>query len=185
MSPKVCPAWLGYLLASPLRKLFQNPEKILDSYVKAGMMVLDIGCAMGFFSLPLARMVGKEGKVVCADIQEKMIRSLRKKALKARVADRIIIRVCDQNSLGLNEFDDKIDFILAFAVVHEVPDVLGFFGELSKAMKSVGRCLVAEPKGHVSLEKFEATLSMAHDKGFLVIARPKIAWSHAALLTKQ
>ena len=128
MSPKVCPAWLGYLLASPLRKLFQNPEKILGPYVKAGMMVLDMGCAMGFFSLPLARMVGKEGIVVCVDIQEKMIRSLRKKALKARVADRIITRVCDQNSLGLNEFDNKIDFILAFAVVHEVPDVLGFFG---------------------------------------------------------
>ena len=185
MSPKVCPAWLGYLLASPLRRLFQNPEKILGPYVKAGMMVLDIGCAMGFFSLPLARIVGKEGKVFCVDIQEKMLRSLRKKALKGRVADRIVTRVCDQNSFGLNEFNDKIDFILAFAVVHEVPDVFGFFGELSKAMKSVGRCLVAEPRGHVSLEKFEATLSMAHDKGFLVIARPKIAWSHAALLTKQ
>jgi len=185
MSPKVCPAWVGYLLVSPLRKVFQSPEKILGPYVEPGKMVLEIGCAMGFFSLPLARMVGKEGKIVCVDIQEKMLRSLRKRALKARVDDRIIIRLCDQNSLGLKEFDDKIDFTLAFAVVHEVPDVSGFFGEVSKAMKSVGRCLVAEPKAHVSLEKFEATLSLARDKGFLAVDRPKIAWSHAALLARQ
>ena len=184
MPQKVCPAWVGYLLASPLRKLFQDPERILGPYLEPGMMVLEIGCAMGFFSLPLAGMVGKEGKVVCVDIQEKMLRSLRKRALKAGVADRIIIRLCDQNSLGLNEFDNKVDFALAFAVVHEVPDVLGFFGEVSKSMKSVGRCLVAEPKAHVSLEKFEATLSMARDKGFLAVARPKIAWSHAAILAK-
>ena len=184
MAQKVCPAWVGYLLASPLRKLFQNPQKILGPYVEPGMVVLEIGCAMGFFSLPLARMVGKEGKVVCVDIQEKMLRSLRKRALKAGVTDRIIIRLCDQNSLGLNEFDNKMDFALAFAVVHEVPDVVGFFGEISKKMKSVGRCLVAEPKAHVSLEKFEATLSMAQDKGFLAVDRPKIAWSHAAILAK-
>lgn len=185
MAQKVFPFWVGYLLASPLRKLFQNPEKILSPYVKAGMTVLDIGCALGFFSLPLARMVGKEGKVVCVDIQKKMLRSLHKRVLKAGVADRIITRICDRNSLGLNEFDNKIDFALAFAVVHEVPDVPAFFGELSKAVKSGGRCLVAEPKGRVSLEKFEATLSIADDKGFLVVAKPKIVRSHAALLTKQ
>ena len=58
MAEKVCPVWVGYLLASPLRKLFENPRKILSQYVKEGMKVLDIGCAMGFFSLPLAQMVG-------------------------------------------------------------------------------------------------------------------------------
>lgn len=185
MAEKVCPFWVGYLLASPLRHLIQDPDKILGPYIKAGMIVLDIGCAMGFFSLPLARMVGSSGKVVSVDLQEKMLWALQKRALKAGVADRIITRLCDRNSLGLNDFDNKIDFALAFAVVHEVPNVPGFFGELSKAMKSDGKCLVAEPKGRVSAELFEAELSIANDKGFLVVTRPKIVRSHAALIAKR
>ena len=70
MAKRVCPVWIGYLLASPIRKLFQNPKKILYHYVKEGMMVLDIGCAMGFFSLPLSEMVGSKGKVICVDVQK-------------------------------------------------------------------------------------------------------------------
>jgi ubiquinone/menaquinone biosynthesis C-methylase UbiE len=35
------------------------------------MSVLDVGCGMGFFSLPLAKLVGGTGKVVCVDLQGK------------------------------------------------------------------------------------------------------------------
>jgi len=61
MAEKVYPVWVGYLLASPIRKLFQNLHKILGHYIEKGMKVLDVGCAMGFFSLPLAGMVGPMG----------------------------------------------------------------------------------------------------------------------------
>jgi ubiquinone/menaquinone biosynthesis C-methylase UbiE len=180
----VCPFWLGYLLASPLRRLLQDPEKILGPWVKPGMMALDVGCAMGFFSLPLARMVGERGKVICVDLQAKMLRSLRKRALKAGIADRINPRLCEEDSLGLEEFAKKIDFALAYAVIHEVPDARSFFGEISKAMKSGSKFLVAEPKWHVSAEEFETTLSMAGEKGFQVVERPRIPMSHSALLAK-
>ncbi len=62
---KVCPHWVGYLLLSPTRKLFHPPKKILSPYILKGMQVLDIGCAMGFFSIPIGEMVGSEGKVFC------------------------------------------------------------------------------------------------------------------------
>ena len=69
----VCPWWVGYLIASPLRKLGENPDTILAPLVEPGMTTVDIGCAMGFFSLPLARMVGGSGRVVCVDVQERML----------------------------------------------------------------------------------------------------------------
>ena len=184
MSEKVCPYWVGYFLISPLRRFIQNPDKILGPHVKSGMTALDIGCGMGFFTLPLARMVGPNGRVVCVDIQEKMLRTLHRRASKAGVADRIIARLGNPNSLNLNEFDHQFDFGLAFAVVHEVPEVPLFFAEVSKAMKSGARCLLAEPTGRVSLEKFEATLSAAGEKGFMVVATPKIVRCHAAVLSK-
>jgi len=181
----VCPFWVGHLLASPLRRLLQDPEKILGPWVEPGMMALDVGCAMGFFSLPLAKMVGEKGKVVCVDLQEKMLRSLRKRALKAGLAGRIIPRLCGENSLTLKEFEEKIDFALVFAVIHEVPDARGFFSEIWKAMKSGSRSLLAEPKWHVSAEEFETTLSIAGEKGLQLVDRPRIAMSHSALLAKK
>lgn len=184
MAERVCPVWIGYLLASPIRKLFQNPKKILGPYVTRGMKVLDIGCAMGFFSLPLAELVGSSGKVISVDVQEKMIASLEKRARKAGMSENIESRVCPSGSLGLEDLQEQIDFVIAIAVVHEVPDAARFFSQVHATIKPSGRLLVAEPKGHVSQENFEVTISKADKAGFTVIDRPRISRSRAVLLGK-
>jgi cyclopropane fatty-acyl-phospholipid synthase-like methyltransferase len=179
----VCPVWVGYVLASPIRKLiWENPSRILKPYVNEAMTVADIGCAMGFFSLPLAKMVGPNGKVICMDIQEKMIRKLEKRAAKAGLADRITTIVCNNDSLGLGDFKGKIDFALAIGVVHEVGDSVRFFTEVYEAMKPAAKLLVAEPKGHVSETDFERTVSIAKHNGFEVSDRPDIKRSRTVLL---
>jgi ubiquinone/menaquinone biosynthesis C-methylase UbiE len=181
----VCPVWIGYLLASPTRKLFQNPRKILEPYVNESMTVADIGCAMGFFSLPLARMVGPNGKVICVDVQEKMIRSLEKRAKKAGLSGRIKTIICNDKSLGLDDIKEKIDFALACAVVHEVPYSARFFSEIYEAMKPAGILLLAEPKGHVSENDFEGTVSVAEQNGFKAVDTPQIKRGRTVLLQKK
>lgn len=185
MAERVCPVWVGYLLASPLRKLFENPSTTLAPYVKTGMTVLDVGCAMGFFSIPLARMVGTGGRVVCVDIQAKMLQSLARRARRARVSERIETRLCGRDSLDLGDLAGRIDFALAYAVVHEVPDPARFFAELREAMKPEARLLVAEPKGHVSDDGFARTVSIAEEAGFAVTGRPKIRRSRSVLLERK
>ena len=184
MAERVCPVWIGYLLASPVRKLFQNPKKILAPYVEDGMKVLDIGCAMGFFSLPLARMIGSNGKVICVDVQEKMIKSLEKRARKAGLANSIETRICRHNSLGLDDLKEKIDFGLACAVIHEVPDAHTFYSQIYATIKPTGTFFVVEPKGHVSKKDFEITISNAEQNGFNVIDTPRIGSSHTVLFGK-
>ncbi len=184
MAEHVCPVWVGHLLASPLRKLFDNPKKILGLHVTAGMTALDIGCAMGFFSLPLAEMVGIQGKVICIDLQEKMIESLAKRARKARLSERIETRLCGRDSLGLEGFAGTIDFALAFAVVHEVPNADRFFSEVHEVVKPDGNFLVAEPKGHVSESDFDATVYLAEQKGFNAVNRSRTFFGRAALFQK-
>lgn len=184
MAPKICPYWAGYFLASPVRRLFQNPEKILAPHIEAGITAMDIGCAMGYFSLPLARMVGEKGKVLCVDVQEKMLRSLRKRAEKAGLADRIMIHQSLQDSLSLGAYERKIDFVLVFAVIHEVPNPVKFFHEFSRTMKPGAKCLIAEPKGHVSTEAFAKTLALADENGLQLAGQPRIAWSRTAVLVK-
>ncbi len=184
MSKRVCPYWVGYWLANPLRRLIHNPDKILAPFVTDGMTVLDVGPGMGFFSLPMAEMVGPGGKVVCADVQERMLRSLQKSAEAARLADRIVLRVCRPDSLCLDDFEGKIDFALAFAVVHEIGDVPKFFAELFAVLKPGALCLVAEPKGHVYLREFEDSIAIAGQKGLRRIGSIQITWSHTAILKK-
>jgi ubiquinone/menaquinone biosynthesis C-methylase UbiE len=185
MAEHVCPVWLGYFLASPFRRLFQNPRKILEPYVQKDMKVLDVGPGMGFFSLPLAQLVGPKGKVIGVDLQEKMLQSLERRARKAGLGDRIETRLCHQGSLNLNGLEGVVDFGLAFAVVHEVPDKERLFSEISRTLKATGRLLVVEPKMHVSRAVFGATVSIAEQNGFQAVATPQVSLSLAVLLSKK
>ena len=184
MPPPVCPHWVGYSLIVPWRKWFQNPGNILGKHVREGMTVLEVGPGMGFFTLPMARMVGREGKVVCVDVQESMLRTLTKRAEKAGLASRIVTRVCEPASLCVGDCAGTVDFALLFAVVHEVPDAGALFRDVAAALKSGGRCLVSEPRGHVTRDVFGEMLAAAAAVGLFAIATPKIAWSYSALLER-
>lgn len=181
---RVCPVWIGYLLASPLRRLVQNPDAILAPFVLPSMTVIDVGSAMGFFSLSMAKLVGSSGKVICVDLQEKMLVNLYKRAQSARVADRIETRICTVDGLGIDDLSNQIDFALAFAVVHEVPQAKKLFEEIRSALRPEGTLLFAEPKGHVSIDQFQRSLDFARDVGLEVLAGPKIMRSHTAILKK-
>ena len=85
ISGHVCPWWLAYTFDNPVRRLVHPPGKILGDYVREGMTVVDVGAGFGHFSIGMARLVGDAGKVVAADLQEKM---LEKTLSRARRADR-------------------------------------------------------------------------------------------------
>jgi len=185
MARHVCPWWLGYFLASPLRRWSQDPVKILGPLIKEGMKTMDVGCGMGFFSLPIARMVGPKGQVICIDLQEKMIKSLKKRAAKAGLTDRLETRVCSSNSLEIDDITGEIDFALTYAVVHEVPDSEALFSQVYQAMKPGSQLLLGEPKGHVTENDFSQTIAAARRCGFEIVDHPEIKRTRAALLNKK
>ncbi|OFY47383.1 MAG: hypothetical protein A2Y87_09215, partial [Bacteroidetes bacterium RBG_13_46_8] len=144
----VCPVWLGYTFILPFRKYQHDPQKILTPHVKEGMTVMDYGCAMGYFSIPLAQMTGVKGTVYCVDIQEKMLAKLQKRAAKYNVSD-VIKPLQAGKDFNPDELLEKLDFVLLFAVVHEVPDKNQLFQDFYKMLKPGGSILFAEPKWHV------------------------------------
>jgi len=181
----ICPSWLGHLLVSPLRKWVQDPDKILRPHLAEGMIAVDVGSGMGYFSLPMADLVGESGKVICVDLQEKMLSSLKKRAEGAGVLKRIEMKRAERNSLNLEDKAGMADFVLAFAVVHEMPDPARFFADLARLLRSRARCLVAEPKGHVAGPAFEATLATARQAGLNLVGRPVIRRCRAAVFQKE
>jgi ubiquinone/menaquinone biosynthesis C-methylase UbiE len=182
--PHVCPWWLGYMLASPARRLLENPEKILSPFVREGMTVLEIGPGMGYFSLPLARMVGKNGRVICVDVQEKMLRSLQKRAAKAGLLERMTPILASEASFGVEGFAERIDLAFLHAVVHEVPDKGRLFEEVFRTMRPEGMVLFSEPNGHVAPGEFQKSVDLAKSKG-LVEVRGVDIWRYTAVLMKK
>ena len=185
MPHSVCPWWLGYFLSSPVRGwLGQHPGKILSPYVREGMTVLEPGPGMGFFTLPLAELVGPTGRVVAVDIQPKMIASLKRRAAKKNLLERIDARVTSAATLGISDLEGKVDFTLAIAMVHELPNATRFFAEVGPASKPGAKVLLAEPRGHVREADFAAELSAASAAGFSLQGQPSVPRSLTALLVK-
>ena len=176
---KVCPWWHAYMFDNPLRKLIHPPQKVLGAYVKEAMTVIDVGCGMGHFSIGMASLVGSSGKVVAIDLQQKMLDVMRKRANRAGVADRIVSQLCTADGIDIKI---KADFVLAFWMVHEVPDQRNFLEKLKSIMVPGGKILIAEPKMHVSSENLAKTVEIAQSIGFKHCEAPKIRFSHSALL---
>ncbi|MDA3891662.1 MAG: methyltransferase domain-containing protein [Salinivirgaceae bacterium] len=180
----VCPPWVGKLMVNPLRKLFTNPESILSKFIESGYKIIEIGPGMGFFSLPMAKQTGSNGMVYCVDIQEDMLNNLEKRAVKAGVNEQITTLLSSENSLEIKHLENKIDFGLLFAVVHEIPNKELLFQELAFVLKQGSKILFAEPKGHVLLINWSRSLEFAIKAGFKVENAEKINGSHSALLIK-
>jgi len=178
----ICPVALAGSLDNRLRRWVQNPRKILGPYIKEGMTVLDLGCGPGYFSIDIAQMVGKSGRVIAADLQEGMLQKLRDKIQGTELEQRITLHQCKAGRIGLSE---QVDFILAFYMVHEIPNQGALFKEMGALLKPDGRLFVVEPPFHVSKTGFEETITKARTAGFKPVQRPKVFLSKTIILKRE
>jgi SAM-dependent methyltransferase len=179
----VCPWWVD-LLSLPFRRLMQDPVRIVALCVHGGMTVLEPGPGMGFFTLELAGLVGPSGRVIAVDVQPRMITGLWRRARKAGLLDRIDPRVVRPTSMGLDDIEGTVDFVFAFAVVHEMPAQGPFFSEAAGALKPNATLLLAEPAGHVDDQEFAEELAAAAHADLAVVTHPSIRGFRTVLLHK-
>ena len=177
----VCPWQLAPIIDNRLRPLVHNPEKIFAPYVTKGMTVLDVGCGAGFASLGLARLVGEEGLVIAADLQPKMLNSVKERAIKEELANRIHVHLCSRDRIGLQE---ELDFAIAFFMLHEVPDIPAFLEEIYTLLKPGSRFFITEPKIHVGLIAFQRMMREVQAVGFKIAERPRVRFGRTVLLLK-
>jgi ubiquinone/menaquinone biosynthesis C-methylase UbiE len=161
-----CPFWAHYLLASSLRKLVEPADKLLAPHVEPNMTVLDLGCGFGYFTLPLARMVGVNGRIVAVDIEPRTITRLIARARKAGLADRIDARACQAGSLGLKDINGTVDLVVVMHTMHEIADLHGILCEARVLLRPNGRLFVVEPVGHVKEEQFSYQIELCEKAGF-------------------
>jgi ubiquinone/menaquinone biosynthesis C-methylase UbiE len=177
----ICPVERAGGLDNRVRRWLQNPQKILRPYVSEGMTVLDAGCGPGFFSVEIAKMVGKTGRLIASDLQEGMLQKVKEKIKGTELEKRVVLHKCEENKAGWTEL---VDFVLLFYMVHEVPDKENFFKEIKAILKPHGKVLIVEPPFHVSKSAFEKTLKIAGNVGFAIVECPQVLFSKTVILKK-
>ncbi|MCI0541455.1 MAG: class I SAM-dependent methyltransferase [Verrucomicrobiales bacterium] len=177
----VCPAWFAWAINNPLRRWIHRPNEILGQLVAPGFTVVELGCGSGPFTIALAQMVGPAGRVIAADVQAAMLNKVQKRVAKAGLQNRVELHPCELKHIGLSV---HVDFVLAFWMVHEVPNAKALFAELHEALNPDAKVLLVEPKLHVGRREFEKEVEAALGAGFELLARPSVRLSRAALFVK-
>jgi ubiquinone/menaquinone biosynthesis C-methylase UbiE len=109
----------------------------------AGMNFLDVGCGIGYFTLPAARIAGLNARVYAADVSADMLAILSEKAAREELSNIAVILA--------DEYDMKIEagmanYALCCNVLHEVKDRERFALEIARVLSSGGLLAVIEWK---------------------------------------
>ena len=179
---RICPVEKAGSLDTWIRKRLQNPRRILAPYITKGMTVLDFGCGPGFFTIEIAKIVGNSGQVYAVDLQEGMLRILEKKIRNSEIQHIVTLHQNDANSIGISE---KVDFVLVFYVLHELPDQDRFFEELSDIVNPGGQVLIVEPPFHTAKYVFDEFIQSAEVYRFESVKGPKLLFNRTAILVRK
>ena len=112
-----------------------KPEKELAKLdIQEGQIILDFGCGIGSFALPVARMVGGKGKVYALDKQPFAIKKVKEKGQKEGLEN--IETVLSDGDTGLP--DRSIDVVLFYGVLPEIEDKEAVLKELHRVLNPNG-----------------------------------------------
>ena len=84
--------------------------------IKSAQSVLDFGCGSGTYTIPVAKIVGKQGKVYALDKDKNALDSLIKKAKLGRLKN--IRKMATSGELRIELPDESVDVSLIFDVFH-------------------------------------------------------------------
>ena len=127
---------------NPIKRLFENPQKSLEPYVKKGQVVADLGCNTGYYTFPLADCVGPEGRVHAVDLREDFISALQKKGDEGGYhnIEWHVASAADMNFIN----DESVDFVLANGLLCNVPDHRELVvNEIQRILKPTGRAYIS------------------------------------------
>lgn len=140
---------------------------------------MDLGCGIGYFTIPLARLAGPTGRVTAVDVQPRMLAGVRRRSERAGLGSRITLLEADA---GAADLGGPFDLALAFWMLHEVPNKGSLLRQLSRALTPRGRLVFVEPRGHVGGRAFTATVALAEQSGFRPVADFHAAFSRGVVL---
>jgi ubiquinone/menaquinone biosynthesis C-methylase UbiE len=104
-------------------------------------IVADIGCGIGYFTIPAAGMLDSENTVFALDTSDQMLEEVKKRTAAAGVSNIIAIKTSEYD---LKLPDESVTFALLVNVLHEIEDKAQFIAEVRRILKAEGKIAVIE-----------------------------------------
>jgi ubiquinone/menaquinone biosynthesis C-methylase UbiE len=131
-------AWLD----RPEREEEEAPSKAVAALgIRKGQVVADVGAGSGYYTVRLARAVGRDGRVYATDIQPQMLELLKQRASRERL-DNVVPVLAREDDPGLPEA--TLDLVLMVDVYHELSRPQRVLQQLRRTLKPDGRLVLIE-----------------------------------------
>jgi ubiquinone/menaquinone biosynthesis C-methylase UbiE len=168
-------------LDNPERRRTMPPEEILEKFnVKNDGILLDVGCGIGYFTIPAARLL-KNNKAVGIDIVPEILDIARE---KAEEISNIEFKVSKEYSFPLE--NESVKYVLISNVIHEVEDKELYLKEVRRVLEKGGYLLIIDwekmetktgPPIHERISKGEMK-ELCIKSGFSVVEDIDVSLSH-------
>jgi ubiquinone/menaquinone biosynthesis C-methylase UbiE len=119
---------------------FLNPEQTIKQLnIEKGMVIADFGCGAGYFTVPLAKIVGEQGKIYALDVLETALESVRSRA-KLEGLLNIETKRCNlEVSVGSGIDNNSVDWILLHNILFQSDDKSDIIKEAVRILKKGGK----------------------------------------------
>lgn len=116
--------------------LFRDPyEPLRAAGLEPGQDVLEVGCGPGFFTVPAAEIVGRNGSVTSLDVSPAAVEHVRQKVEQASASN---VEVLLANAAHTNLPDASFDLVFVFGLGHVVGDLDEIWAEAHRLLKPTG-----------------------------------------------
>lgn len=125
--------WMMSLVHETLYGLFRDPYRPLRAAgLRSGQAVLEVGCGLGFFTVPAAEIVGQDGRVVSLDVSPTAVAHVQRKAEETG-ASNVEVLLASAADTGLP--NQSFDLVFVFGLGHVVGDLQDIWMELNRLLK--------------------------------------------------
>jgi len=126
-------------LDNPERRKTMPPEETLLKFnVEDNGTLLDVGCGIGYFTVPASKLL-KKNRVIGIDIVPEILDFARQ---KAEGISNIEFKTSEEYSFPVQS--DSVKYVLICNVIHEVSDVVRYFDEVKRVLKDNGYFLIID-----------------------------------------
>jgi len=115
--------------------------------VRGGMTVVDMGCGQGGFTVSLAKIVGKKGRVLAADVSDEYLAEFMENLIKWKVESIVTFIHADASDLGdiiPNEFADLVASYRFLEELNKPSDMARIVKEMARIVKKGGKVCIIE-----------------------------------------
>ncbi|MCE5330054.1 class I SAM-dependent methyltransferase [bacterium] len=133
----------GNLVSDERKKILPAKKTLADLGLKNGDRIADIGCGIGYFTIPASEIVGLEGKVYAMDISSDMLNELKETIKEKNIFNTEVIKTLDNNLIIT---DNAVNFVFISTVLHEAEDLNSILQEIKRIMITNGKIAIIEWK---------------------------------------